>query len=42
MFELSRLMGASAKTIDKHYGHLAVDSDAQIVARLNAMMVRWA
>jgi hypothetical protein len=29
-------MGASVKTIDKHYGHLARDSDDSIRARLDA------
>jgi hypothetical protein len=36
IFELSRVMGASVKTIDKHYGHLARDSEAAIRARLEA------
>lgn len=27
IFQLSRLMGASVKTIDKHYGHLAHDAE---------------
>jgi integrase len=27
IFQLARLMGASVKTIDKHYGHLAHDSE---------------
>ena len=36
IFELARLMGASVKTIDKHYGHLARDSEAAIRARLDA------
>jgi integrase len=36
IFELARIMGASVKTIDKHYGHLARDSDAAIRARLDA------
>jgi integrase len=36
IFELSRLMGASVKTIDKHYGHLARDSEASIRDRLAA------
>ena len=34
--ELARLMGASVKTIDKHYGHLARDSEQAIRARLDA------
>jgi hypothetical protein len=29
-------MGASVKTIDKHYGHLARDSEQAIRARLDA------
>jgi integrase len=36
IFELSRLMGASVKTIDKTYGHLARDSEDAIRARLDA------
>jgi integrase len=36
IFELSRLMGASVKTIDKHYGHLARDPEQSIRARLDA------
>jgi integrase len=36
IFELARLMGASVTTIDKHYGHLARDSEAAIRARLDA------
>jgi integrase len=35
-FELSRLMGTSLTMIDRHYGHLARDSEAAIRARLNA------
>jgi integrase len=46
VFELSRLMGASVKVIDRTYGHLAVDSADAIRARLNArngqMGVKWA
>ena len=34
-FELSRLMGTSI-SIDRHYGHLARDSEESIRARLNA------
>ena len=34
IFELSRMMGASVKTIDKNYGHLAHDSEASIRDRL--------
>jgi hypothetical protein len=33
IFELARVMGASVKTIDKHYGHLARDSEQAIRAR---------
>ena len=29
-------MGASVKTIDKHYGHLAHDSEGAIYGLLNA------
>lgn len=36
IFELSRVMGASVKTIDKHYGQLARDSEQAIRARLDA------
>jgi integrase len=36
IFELSRMMGASVKTIDKHYGHLAHDSEASVRDRLAA------
>jgi len=36
IFQLSRLMGASVKTIDKHYGHLAHDSEDAIRALLDA------
>jgi integrase len=35
-FELSRLMGTSIAMIDKHYGHLARDSEDAIRARLDA------
>jgi integrase len=46
IFELSRLMGASVKVIDRTYGHLAVDTADAIRARLNArnsgMGVSWA
>ena len=43
IFELSRVMGDSVKTIDKHYGHLAHDSEAAIRARLDARAAReWA
>ena len=30
IFQLARVMGASEKTIDKHYGHLAHDSEDAI------------
>jgi integrase len=33
IFELARVMGASVKTIDRHYGHLAQDSEQAIRAR---------
>ena len=36
IFELARVMGASVKTIDKHYGHPARDSEQAIRARLDA------
>jgi hypothetical protein len=36
IFELSRLMGASVKTIDRYYGHLARDSEDAIRARLES------
>jgi hypothetical protein len=36
VFELSRLMGTSIAMIDRTYGHLARDSEAAILARLNA------
>jgi len=36
IFELARVMGASVKTIDRHYGHLARDSEQAIRARLDA------
>ncbi len=36
IFELARLMGTSVKVIDRTYGHLAVDSEDAIRARLNA------
>ena len=36
IFELARVMGASVRTIDRHYGHLARDSEGAIRARLNA------
>jgi integrase len=34
IFQLARLMGASVKTIDKHYGHLAHDSEDRQHPRL--------
>ena len=40
IFELSRLMGASAKEIDRTYGHLARDSEDGIRARLEARATR--
>jgi integrase len=40
IFELARVMGASVKTIDKHYGHLARDSEDSIRARLDARAAR--
>jgi integrase len=36
IFELARLMGCSVKVIDDTYGHLARDSEAAILARLDA------
>jgi integrase len=39
-FELSRLMGTSLAMIDRHYGHLARDSEAAIRARLDARAER--
>ncbi len=36
IFELARLMGMSVTVIDRIYGHLAVDSEDAIRARLNA------
>jgi integrase len=38
IFELARVMGASVKTIDRHYGHLARDSEQAIRARLDARL----
>ena len=35
-FELSRVMGTSIAMIDRHYGHLARDSEDSIRARLDA------
>jgi integrase len=39
IFELARLMGTSVKVIDRTYGHLAVDSEDAIRARLNARSI---
>lgn len=36
IFQLARLMGTSAKIVDKTYGHLAADSAEVILAHLNA------
>jgi integrase len=36
IFELARLMGTSVAMIDERYGHLARDSEAAILARLEA------
>ena len=41
IFQLSRLMGASVKTIDKHYGHLAQDSEDAIRGLLDARSERY-
>ena len=38
-FELSRLMGTSIAVIDRHYGHLARDSEDSIRARLDARSI---
>jgi integrase len=40
LFQLARVMGASAKTIDKHYGHLAHDSEESIGTILDAASAR--
>jgi integrase len=40
IFELSRLLGASVTMIDRTYGHYARDSEAGILARLNARSAR--
>jgi hypothetical protein len=40
IFELSRLMGASVKEIDRTYGHLVRDSEEAIRARLDARSER--
>jgi len=39
-FELARLMGTSVAMIDRTYGHLARDSEAAILARLDARTQR--
>jgi hypothetical protein len=36
IFQLSRMMGASVKTIDKHHGHLAHDSEEHLRGLLAA------
>jgi integrase len=36
IFQLARVMGASVKTIDKHYGHLAHDAEDAILGLLDA------
>ena len=36
IFELARLMGTSVRMIDKTYGHLALDSEESLRARLDA------
>jgi hypothetical protein len=36
IFELARVMGASVKIIDKHYGRMARDSEQAIRSRLDA------
>jgi site-specific recombinase XerD len=36
IFELARMMGASVKIINKHYRHLARDSEQAIRSRLDA------
>ena len=41
IFELARVMGASVRTIDRHYGHQARNSDDAIRARLNARAGRF-
>jgi integrase len=40
IFELSRLMGASVRTIDRTYGHLARESEATIRHRLDRRAAR--
>ena len=39
IFELARLMGTSVAMIDRTYGHLARDSEASILARLETRAV---
>ena len=39
-FELARLMGTSVAMIDRTYGHLARDSEASILGRLEARAER--
>jgi hypothetical protein len=36
IFQLARVMGARVKMIDKHYGHLAHDSEDAIRSLLDA------
>lgn len=40
IFELSRVMGTSVGMIDRTYGHLAIDSEDVIRARLDARAER--
>ncbi|HEX6662434.1 MAG TPA: hypothetical protein VF025_02055 [Gaiellaceae bacterium] len=40
IFELARLMGTSLRMIDKTYGHLALDSEDSLRARLDARAAR--
>lgn len=46
IFQLARLMGTSVEMVSETYGHLAHDSEAEILARMNArgdrMGVKWA
>lgn len=42
IFDLSRVMGASVRTIDKHYGHLVEDSERHIGGLLAQMGVERA
>jgi integrase len=41
IFQLARVMGTSVKTIDRHYGHLAKDSEDAIHAMLDARARRF-